>query len=193
MNVDAAIKWHQVSAENLVAQIGSPYDVACRAEKDLQQAELDACQCYKGPGAANSSRSDIQFDVAYNEPVVPGRTASRTGLAAPQNRTDPRDQFMGVERFGQIVVRPDLQAGNPIHRIGPPREHQYGPVGLHPKSSEQFKPVEARQHGVQDDQSMAARKRSAQTLLGIMRDLDLKAVLLEVLGEQVASAPYRHR
>ena len=49
--------------------------------------------------------------------------ARRGPARAPQHGTDPRDQLLGLERLGQVVVGTGVQPGDPIRPRRPRREH----------------------------------------------------------------------
>ena len=61
----------------------------------------------------------VRLDPPGSEPR-PGRPA---GTPAAQDDLDPGHQLVALERLGQVVVGPDLEAGNPVHCLAERAQH----------------------------------------------------------------------
>src|SRR3712207_5451792 len=69
-----------------------------------------------------------------------------------QYRLDPRQQLLGVEGLGYVVVGPELEADHLIHRLALRRQQHHRDVALLPHLLQDLEPAHPRQHDVQNDQ-----------------------------------------
>ena len=75
----------------------------------------------------------------------------RIGLYPPQHRLHPGQELTGIERLGQVIVGPKLQAYDPVHVITPGRQHDHRDGMTAAYLLEHLKPVLSRHHDIKDD------------------------------------------
>ena len=61
----------------------------------------------------------VRLDLPGSEP----RPRRPAGTPAAQDDLDPGHQLVALERLGQVVVGPDLEAGDPVHRLAERAQH----------------------------------------------------------------------
>ena len=73
-------------------------------------------------------------------------------LRAAQHRLDAGQQLPWIERLGQIVVRPHLEADDAVDLLAHRRQHDHRYLGTRAQLAAQGEPVGPRQHEIENDQ-----------------------------------------
>lgn len=94
-----------------------------------------------GPQTAASFRSTLRAP-----------SVRRAAVSAAQDELDAQQKFLREERFGQIIVRPEAQAEQPVGVGVAGREEQHRHLAARVEFAEQRKPVAVRQVDVKNDQ-----------------------------------------
>ena len=98
---------------------------------------------------------------------------------AAQHRADARQQFLGAERLGQIIVGAGVEPGHAVGLADARGQHDHRRGAALAKLSQHFEAIQHGQHHVEDDQVEAALEGARQAGASIVRGLDLKTVLRE--------------
>ena len=94
---------------------------------------------------------DIVVDAGLAVGEVEGEPAAPDDLGlqvrgAAQQRAQPRQQFFEREGLGQVIVRPVVEAGDPVGDLASNRQHEYGhPVPAGAQLRDQGQSVAVRQ------------------------------------------------
>jgi len=108
-----------------------------------------------------------------------GAGRGRRPMGAAQDRADPCHQFAGVERFGQIIVRPYFQSDDPIDIVALGRDHQHRQGSFGAKPAADRKAILARQHDIEDGQVDAAPRAQPVQLGAGAADIGLEPLAPE--------------
>ena len=126
------------------------------------------------------------LEVSHGESVIlrlfPG-AAGETGVAVEVG-LHPGDQLGGVERLCDVVVRPQTQPTDLVHRVGAGGDHEDGYIYLVPDAPAHVIAVAARKHQVQQDQVKGPGEGGGYRSLVVgdglgLEPLDLQIVLLQ--------------
>ena len=82
---------------------------------------------------------------------------------ASENGSDARHQFVGPERFRQVIVRTSGQPGHAIGRRRPCGQQDDRQLTPQAELAQNFEPVEVRQHYIENDQVEWRGERGGQT------------------------------
>ena len=88
-------------------------------EREGQRQRQLAAGEPEGAAVVVDRAGGVRLDPPGSEPR-PGRPA---GTPAAQDDLDPGHQLVALERLGQVVVGPDLEAGDPVHRLAERAQH----------------------------------------------------------------------
>ena len=119
------------------------------AHEQLQEVALRGAQVDRLPGAPHDLLGRVQLH------PVEGEHRRRRLPDAPQVGPHPGEQLLHGERLDQVVVRPRVQAGDPVlHRVaGGEHEHRDAlPVGTAAQATAEIEAVPAGEHEVEHDQ-----------------------------------------
>ena len=97
-------------------------------------------------------------------------------------RVDPREQFMGVERFGDVIHRTQLETLDDVGGVSLRREkddRDLAPLLGGLELAAGFKAVHLRHHHVQQDQVGLDAGQHFERLLAVRGDADLVALLFQ--------------
>lgn len=85
-------------------------------------------------------------------PPAKGPAMHLLARRAPQDRLDPREQFTRVERFGQVIIRPQLETHDPVHLFAErgQKDHRHRALRRQPATDRQ--PILARHHHIEHHQ-----------------------------------------
>jgi hypothetical protein len=107
LDVDA----HEVRASCIVGIIPNVFEELVRRKRFsrmdhevVYQVELNGCEGKGAMGQVQLKASAIEFGLSYHQLVVLGRGPDGLGPGTTQDGLYAQDQFLGVERFGQIIV-----------------------------------------------------------------------------------------
>jgi len=109
-------------------------------------------------------------------------------LGAPQDRTDPGQQFPGVEGLGQVVVGPDFEPYDSINLVAPRREDDNGQLRGAAQASGTGKAILAWKHQVQNYQVRPYLSQKGVHACAIRYAVDLEPFLFQVLYDQIPQA-----
>ena len=113
-----------------------------------QQPELGRRELDAPAGDRREHARDVELDVAGAH-ELDGRVRS---LGAPQHRPDARDELLGAERLGDVVVRAELEPDERVGLVGARGEHDDRHGRLAPDGAGHVEPVEPRQPEVEHDE-----------------------------------------
>ena len=108
-------------------------------------------------------------------------------LAATQQRPHPRQQFIGAERFHEVIVRAGVEAGDAVLDLPLGREHEdrFG-VAEPAQFGAQREAVELREHDVEEQEVGLFLERAVQALDAVGGGEDTVALGLEHVGQRRA-------
>src|SRR5581483_680950 len=109
--------------------------------------------------------------------------------SATQDGTDPGRELPDRERLDHVVIRPQLQAENPVDLLAAGREHDDRDVGLLPDLASQVPSVAVRQHDVKEDEVGRFSAVGGAGLLEGHRELRGKPLPCETLRERLCDRP----
>ncbi len=69
---------------------------------------------------------------------------------------DPRQQLVGAERFGQVVIGAGVQSGDPVDLGGAGGQHDDRDRALPPQLPQELEAVESRHHDIEQEQVVAS-------------------------------------
>src|SRR4029077_2180402 len=96
---------------------------------------------------------DLQAYGVDDEIAAPQDIAPRDRrVGAPQHRPHARYELAWAERLGHVVVRAELEAGQPVRLLDSRGEHDDRHVALTPQRPGDLEAVHARQPEVEDDE-----------------------------------------
>jgi hypothetical protein len=115
-----------------------------------------------------------------------GGAEGSAALDAAQDRPEPRHQLSRRAGLGDVVIRSQLQADDPVDVVALGREHENRDAALPADAPERLDAAQARQHDVQDHDRIASRQRFRGAAVSIVDSGRLEALLLEILAEHLA-------
>jgi hypothetical protein len=107
-------------------------------------------------------------------------------MGAAKNCAYASDQLARIERLRQIVVRADFQSYNAVNIFTARGQQQHWNFRFVPQAAQNFKPVESRQHDIEDHQEELPIKGLLETPVSIGGRLDLEAFRSQVFADQAA-------
>ena len=139
----------------------------------------------------HASRARIQFQARNREPVgMRGSFRHGFGYNVPsQNSPQPGKQFARIEGLGQVIVRTDLQADNPVHIFAPSSQQQHTHLRSSPQTPQNLKTVHSRKHHVQQHDGEPSALGALQARLPMVLRRDLESVAAQVVAEHRAKLP----
>ena len=152
-------------------------------------------------GALVGPHVHLQLPAGQN-PAAPLGLGGVVPLVPPQLGLHPGHQLQGPEGLGEVVVRPQGEAGDLVRLPVPGGEHDDGIVlPLVPNAPAQLVPVHAGEHQVQDGQVQGCAPDAGQGLPGRVALAHLIALVFQVHLHQVGDLllvvhhqnPVRHR
>src|SRR5688572_10033570 len=109
MDVHGALLHEDAIAPHLVEQLRAAVDAFGMRHEEVQHAELDVAQLNFLPVAGDETRGGVEHDPGQLDGLV-----GELGLAAPDDRPDPRQQLAREERLGDVVVDSRLQTHDAV-------------------------------------------------------------------------------
>ena len=104
------------------------------------------------------------------------------GIGTPQHRPDTRQQFRWLEGLGQVVVRADIEAGDPVGRLAFGRQDDDRQVHGCPNALRDLESIHSRHHHVQDHQIGQLLLNQPQPVNAVVGGEDLIAILRQEKG-----------
>src|SRR4051812_4789575 len=184
VHVDGPRHRHLVVAPHVSQQGVARQRRAAMFDEMAQQLEFACRQLARRPAARHFHAAHIHDHVA--EPV--GRTAGLGArYAAPQQRLEPGHELDRLERLGQVVVRTKLQADDFVDDLPPRRQHQdrrrYPTL---PDRAAHVEAVHQRQHDIEHDEVVAARRDALEARFTVACGLDAIAFAAEAIAQRQA-------
>jgi hypothetical protein len=99
------------------------------------------------------------------------------GCHSAQDCAYPGVEFFGVKGLWEIVIGADLQAVYAVAPLPSCRQHQHRHFRVLAKPLQDFKPIEAGQHDIKNDEVESLSHSAIQPLISVIRGLDRKAML----------------
>ena len=123
---------------------------------------------------------DIELDAG--EPEQAGARA-----AAPQQRAQPRPQFLERERLGQVVVGAGVQPGDPVgHQVSRGQHQDRGVVAACPDHAAHLEPARLGHEDVEHDGIMPEPQQRGQRGGAVARRGYFVAVTVQRMGQRAA-------
>ena len=110
----------------------------------------------------------------------------RGGAAPAQQRANPCLELRQIERLGQVIVRPQVEAAHPVGQRIERSEHQHrhtGPAG--PQAAQHIQAAEAGQADVEDRQVVALDRQCVVRLLAVSDHVDRIGALDQGPAERI--------
>ena len=114
---------------------------------------------------------------------LPLSPAGEPGIPAEVG-LDPGGELRRVKWLGDVVVRPQAQPTNLVHRLGAGGDHKDGHIDPVPNQAADVVAIASREHQVQQDQAKIPVQRLGHRLLAVVYNGDLKALYLQVVPLQ---------
>ena len=148
MGVDGALEGVDVGAAHGVEQL--------RAREDAPGWRASAATSWNSVGVrsiAAPSRDTCIRALVDDEVSAPQHVAAGAGgIDTAQHRAHARHQLARAEWLGHVVVRAELETGEPIGFVDPRRQHDDRDVAFAAQCSGHLEAVHARQTEVEHDQ-----------------------------------------
>jgi hypothetical protein len=124
------------------------------AQSGASVALFEKAELLGGEVQRSAATTDLQpGEVHRHVPQLQLRGRRRTAMEPPQERPHPGQQFVAAERFDQVVVRPGVQAPNPVFHAALGCQHQDRQgTPQTPQLVREGEPVETGHHDVEQDQ-----------------------------------------
>ena len=114
------------------------------------------------------------------------RNGAAAGRAA-QHALDPRQQFAGFERLGDIIVRPGFQPDDAVHRVGRGSDHDDAdPAAALAQPARQREPVLAGKPDIEHDQARQLAVDQPAQRGAVLYAVDPELVAGQVVDQHVA-------
>ena len=129
-------------------------------EEMAQQLELGRAERHRGAAAAHLVGGDVELEVLEAQ-----RHAGKCGTDPAEQGPDPRRELNRAERLGHIIVRPGLQAADPVRFLAAGGQHddrQVGRVGRAAQPAAHLDSRQLLQHPVEDGDVRAASLASSR-------------------------------
>lgn len=111
------------------------------------------------------------------------RCASAANAAGRRASAQAGEQFAGIERFGQVIVRPGVQPGHTVADLGERGQHQHRRFDAARAGAAQHgKAVQFGQHAVQNAGVVAAGAQKRETFRPAAAAIGRKASRLQRRG-----------
>src|SRR4051812_36871968 len=178
-DVDRVRRRHRVVAPDLVEQALAGDDEALVAHQELEQLELPISQLDFPLAAADLAGVGIEDEVAYLH------RGGATRGTAPQQRPDPRQQLLALERLDQVIVGAAVEAGDAVLGLGAGGQHQDRHVAIAAQAPTDLDPVESRQAEVEDDEVGKEAGSDVERLGSVGGGADFVALVAERAAEHV--------
>ena len=129
------------------------------------------------PGAYPARRRH-QGKVADGDHFVSG--ARRARGSPSEDRPNPRDELLRIERLRQVVVGAQVESGHPVHGVASRGEHDHRQRRHGAEPSEDLETVHAGHHHVQDDHCVVSRPEPLDIHARAVGDVDGKSFACQV-------------
>jgi hypothetical protein len=108
-----------------------------------------------------------------------------SGSGAPQQGFDASQELGHLERFGQIIVRAQLEPDDPIGDVAARREHEDRQIdATMPQFPADIESTPAGEHDIEDGQLEITAGRLNQSMLAVSAGLHRVAFPVQSLGEK---------
>jgi hypothetical protein len=154
VHVDTPIERTELTFQDCLGQFFTAQHTTHCLEKYLQQIKFQSREFNRLAGPPHLPGVLVQLDLADGYSLGCSQIAVVMSLwvAPSKYGSDPGNQFVWVERLREIIIRADLQTHNPVNVLAPSGQHQNREAGFRANPPQNIKPVQARQHHVQNNQ-----------------------------------------
>ena len=118
--------------------------------------------------------------------VIDHRLDRGRAVGATRDGAESREEFAGGKGLGQIVIRADLEADDPIGLLTSRGQHQDRNIGRGADAAKDLKAIESGQHHVEEDGVPGSGQRLLDAIGAGMHGGDFVTERLEVLDQQPA-------
>lgn len=153
------------------------------AEQNLENLEFDGGQLNSLILTENSSSTGNHPDIPDDQPLWLAPTVWIT-IDAAQNGPQAREQFAGIEWFGQIVVGADLETNDPVDILSSRSQHKDRDARGSPNLPQRFELFQIRKHDIEDDQGESPRQCRLDSFQAVLHRLDCKTSRSQILAQQ---------
>jgi hypothetical protein len=183
--VDGHGGWVSVECEipQLLQQLEAGEHGSGVRRQEIQEVELLGRQRDRPLLHADLTGPRVDLQAAEDQwvSVVRGPACRTT-----KDGSDPGHHLSRRERLRDVVVRPDLEADDPIRLLALRREHDHRRVRAFPDPGEDFGSVQPRQHEVEEDQVRRLCFEGLEGSLPVLRRVHGEAVSCQVAAEHLA-------
>jgi len=175
----------EVHIPDLGRELRARKDFAFAPQQQCQQRELLGREIDAGARPEDLAFDQIDFEIGDMKHRGLGETDR--ALIASQQDKEACHQLGECKRLDQVVVRSALQAPNPVFDLRPGRQHQDRRLLGLPQGRQHGKTVDARQHGVENDDVVGLFDRQMKPVDAVVHHVDHKTLfgqaLLEIAGQ----------
>ena len=173
----------EVYPQTLVHQFPSREHLVRVADQEAEQIELEGRQPKRRAAFVHLASAGVDDEVADLDAFR--RDARRGGSS--QDGIHPRDQLAGREGLGQVVVRSELEPGQPVGLLGEGGDHDHRQLRAVADPAAQRQPVGSGQHQVEHDQARRLALEQVACRLAVTRLQCAVPLLLQVADDHVAN------
>ena len=146
----------------MLDQLGAAHHLALVVEQVAEQLVFLGGQLHRLAAARDLARARVEPDVAR------GQLGGGIARGAADQGAQPGDQFLGLERLGDIVVGAGIEAGHLVRPAVARGEHQdRGGLAFLAPAVEHGQPVDLRQAEIEDDRVILLVGAEIEALLAI--------------------------
>src|SRR5215217_4243057 len=164
---------------HLVEKLVPSENLAGMPRQELEQIEFARSEIHTLAGHRDLAAVRSDDEHAEAQRVALGHR--RRGCGAAKYRLDAGNQFSRAEGLANVVIGADAEANDRVDLVALGRHHDDGYIALGADAPADLKPVNARQHEVEQDKIRPCNRESRQRFSSIRGDLDREAVLSKIL------------
>ena len=97
-----------------------------------------------------------------------------------------RQQLVGTERLGQVIVRAGVQPRNPVVFSSACGQHDHRDLALPPQQPQQLEAVQSRHHDIEQEQVVTAPQSPRQAAPAVVDNFEVHAPASEEALHQLA-------
>src|ERR1019366_4746398 len=183
MHIEKTIVRCGIALEESPGDLVARDDAAGGAHKHFEEIELKRGELDGRAGGPGLASGGVELDVAdYNHfGCVPVG-----GIGATQDGADAREEFVGVEGLGKIVVGSGVEAHDAIVLLHTRGQHDDGKVLSAAQLLQQGEAVKDGQHDVENREIVGSVERSIEAVAAVVGTVQMVAVLGEEFPHHAA-------
>ena len=179
-DVDRVGRRDRVVAPDVLEQALAGDDQPLVAHQVLEQLELAVGELDLALAALHLARVRVELS---RSPTTSEAAAARR--PAPQQRADPREQLLALERLRQVVVGAGVEAADAVLGLGASGQHQDRHVALRAQAAADLDAVEAGQAEVEHDEVRDEAGGDVERLDAVGRGAHLVALVAQRAAQDV--------